>query len=85
MRLLGDSVTDASAVLTDLRKRLQLVGEALGSWVSGRVELAPVPSRVEERARAIDVLVSAPRGAQMCVAPGQAALQHALQTVVPSG
>lgn len=64
LRELGDSVIDASAVLTDLRMRLQKVGEAMGSSVSD-VELAPVPSRVEELARAIDVLVSAPGGAQI--------------------
>lgn len=64
MQDLGSSVIDASAVLRDLRARLGSVGQALGSSVAV-VELAPLPSRVDELTRAIDVLVAAPGGAKI--------------------
>lgn len=62
LEALGTDVIDASDLLRGLRGRLQAVGYALGSSVSD-VALAPLPTRVEEVAQAIDVLVSAPGGA----------------------
>lgn len=61
---LGGKVIDSSRILTDLRANLGTIRHALGSSVAD-VDLAPLPVRIEEVTRAIDVLVSAPGGAAL--------------------
>lgn len=61
---LGDQVVDASPLLAQLREQLNGVRDALGSSV-GDVSLAPLPPRLEELARGIDVLVATPGAASI--------------------
>lgn len=60
---LSQQIVDSSQVLRDIRSELGEVQRAL-STVSG-VTLAPLPTRVDELARAIEVLVAAPDGPEL--------------------
>lgn len=62
LRQIGTKLVDGSSVLDRVRGDLAKVRQALGATVSD-VALAPLPARVEELARAIDIVVSAPAGA----------------------
>lgn len=64
LQVLGDKVIDGSDVLAGLRTKLRSLATALGSSVS-HVDLAPLPARVDELARGIDVLVTAPGNASV--------------------
>lgn len=57
---LGQQIITGSTVLATVRKELDATRKALAT-VSG-VELAPLPTRIDELARGIDVLVTAPDG-----------------------
>lgn len=61
---LGNRVVSDSGVLSRLTERLSAVTQTLGSSITS-VELAPLPVRVEEVARAVDVHVTAPGGAAL--------------------
>lgn len=60
---LGQQIVAGSSVLTHLLSELQLVQRALSTVSS--VTLSPLPARVDELGRAIDVLVAAPGGAHL--------------------
>lgn len=60
---LGHQIVTGSSVLTRLRDELQAVQQALSTVSS--VTLSPLPARVDELARAIEVLVAAPGGAPL--------------------
>lgn len=62
LQALGEKVIGDSDVLVGLRTKLRSLATALGSSVSN-VDLAPLPARVDELARGIDVLVTAPGNA----------------------
>lgn len=62
LQQVGDQVIDASPVLADIRDQLRGISGALGASV-GDVSLAPLPPRVDELARGIDVLLSSPETA----------------------
>jgi putative ATP-dependent endonuclease of the OLD family len=61
---LGERIIVSSKTLERLREDLGRIRQALGSSVAD-VQLHPLPARVDELARAIDVLVAAPGGAAM--------------------
>ena len=58
---IGATIVGASPVLGAVKAGLTGVKEALGGSV-GDVAIAPVPGRVDELARAVDVLISRPSG-----------------------
>lgn len=64
LRRLGEQIIAASPMLDRLRSELGGISEALGASVSN-VSLAPLPPRLEELARGIDVLVSTPHAASI--------------------
>lgn len=63
LRKLGEFVLDNSPVLGRLRERLDEVQEAMPTVE--RVELEPLPSRIDDLTRATDVLVTAPKGPRL--------------------
>ena len=63
LRRLGTFVLDNSPVLDRLRERLDEVQEAMPTVE--RVELEPLPSRIDDLTRATDVLITAPKGPRL--------------------
>jgi putative ATP-dependent endonuclease of OLD family len=61
---LGEQIVGASRLLAKLREELSGVRDAIGSSVAD-VSLAPLPPRLEELARGIDVLVATPNAASI--------------------
>lgn len=61
---LGDQIVSGSSVLEKLRTTLELSSALLASGV-GSVAIAPLPARIDELARGIDVLVTAPGSASV--------------------
>ncbi len=57
----GETIVGASPVLGSVKAGLNGVKEALGGSV-GEVTISPVPGRVDEIARAVDVLIARPTG-----------------------
>jgi putative ATP-dependent endonuclease of OLD family len=57
----GTAIVDSSPVLGSVRTGLSGVKEALGGSVSD-VKISPVPGRIDDLARAVDVLVARPTG-----------------------
>src|SRR5207302_2084704 len=64
LRQLGEKVVAESGVLTTVRGELQRIKEALGSTI-GDVSISPLPGRVSDIARGMDVLVRAPESAPL--------------------
>ncbi len=64
LRTLGEAVVGKSAILTTLRDELDNVKKALGSAVSA-VSIEALPARIEEVARAVDILLAAPGSAAL--------------------
>lgn len=56
---LGGDIVEKSPILLDLKAELAKVKDALGGSVSD-VTIAPLPSRIDELVRAVDVLLAAP-------------------------
>jgi putative ATP-dependent endonuclease of OLD family len=61
---IGDTIVSSSPVLDSVRIGLTGVREALGGSVAN-VAISPIPGRVEELGRAVDVLITRPKGASL--------------------
>lgn len=61
---LGNQIVAGSSVLERLRSTLELSRRSMASGV-GSVAIAPLPARIDELARGIDVLVTAPHSASI--------------------
>lgn len=61
---IGDQIVAGSSVLERLRSTLELTRRSLASGV-GSVAISPLPARIDELARGIDVLVTAPGSASV--------------------
>jgi putative ATP-dependent endonuclease of OLD family len=64
LRTLGEAVVGSSSVLTTLSDELNRVREALSSAVSS-VSIEALPARIDEVARAVDILLKAPGSAAL--------------------
>jgi putative ATP-dependent endonuclease of the OLD family len=61
---IGNAIVASSPVLDSVRTGLAGVREALGSSVAD-VAISPVPGRIDELGRAVDVLLTRPKGASL--------------------